>query len=159
MEEVEARINYFWHLMSETTRMILSILYTMICRSRYVWCSKRLRAFIWWSLDNSKDILMYFRRTKNISCMQMWQMVHCNVLHWLCHIYSWNFISILSYLFWVRRWYNKMEESSMMTWMSSNINIVADNETRVKYIIALEAARELGIVPSVLVLCNSIVWQ
>jgi hypothetical protein len=33
-----------------------------------------------------------------------------------------------------------MEESSMMTWMSSNVNIVVDTVTRAKYIIALEAA-------------------
>jgi hypothetical protein len=111
----------FWHLMSETARMILSVLYSMICISRYVQCSKRLRAFIWWSTDNSKNILMYFRRTKNMFCMRKWQIVHCNVLYWLCHIYSWNFISILGYLFWVIRWHNKMEESSMMTWMSSNV--------------------------------------
>jgi hypothetical protein len=52
-----------------------------------------------------------------------------------------------------------MEESSMMTWMSSNVNIVADTATRAKYIITLEVARELGVVPSVLVLCSSIVWQ
>jgi hypothetical protein len=68
-----------------------------------------------------------------------------------------NLISILGYLFRVIRWHNKMEESSMMTWMSSNVNIVADIATRAKYIIALEAARELGVVPSVLVLCSSIV--
>jgi hypothetical protein len=84
-------------------------------------------------------------------------MVHCNVLHWLCHIYSSNFISILGYLFSVIRWHNKMEESSMMTWMSSNVNIVVNTATRAKYIITLEAARELGVVPSVLVLCSSIV--
>jgi hypothetical protein len=116
-------------------------------------------AFIWWSLDNSKDILMYFRRTKNMFCMQKWQMVYCNVLHWLCQIYNWNVISILGYLFRVIRWHNKMEESSMMTWMSSNANIVADTATRAKYIIALEAARELGVVLSMLVLCSSIVRQ
>jgi hypothetical protein len=50
-----------------------------------------------------------------------------------------------------------MEESSMITWMSSNVNIVADTATRAKYITALEAAKELGVVLSVLVLCNSIV--
>jgi predicted DNA repair protein MutK len=50
-----------------------------------------------------------------------------------------------------------MEESSIMTWMSSNVNIVADTAIRAKYIITLEAARELGVVLSVLVLCNSIV--
>jgi hypothetical protein len=50
-----------------------------------------------------------------------------------------------------------MEESSMITWMSSNFNIVADTTMRAKYIIALEAARELGVVPSVLVLYSSIV--
>jgi hypothetical protein len=33
-----------------------------------------------------------------------------------------------------------MEESSMMTWMSSNVNIVTDTATRAKYINALEAA-------------------
>jgi hypothetical protein len=33
-----------------------------------------------------------------------------------------------------------MEESSMMTWMSSNVNIVVDTAMRAKYIIALEAA-------------------
>jgi hypothetical protein len=50
-----------------------------------------------------------------------------------------------------------MEESSMITWMSSNVNIMAGIATRAKYIIALEAARELGVVPSVLVPCSSIV--
>jgi hypothetical protein len=39
-----------------------------------------------------------------------------------------------------------MEESSMITWMSSNVNIVADTAMRAKCIIALEAARELGVV-------------
>jgi hypothetical protein len=52
-----------------------------------------------------------------------------------------------------------MEESSMITWMSSNVNILADTATRAKYIIALKAARELGVVSSVLVLCSSIVRQ
>jgi hypothetical protein len=37
------------------------------------------------------------------------------------------------------------------------LNIVTDTATRAKYIIALEAARELGVVPSLLVLCSSIV--
>jgi hypothetical protein len=32
-----------------------------------------------------------------------------------------------------------MEESSMMTWMSSNVNIVADTATRAKYIIVLRS--------------------
>jgi hypothetical protein len=50
-----------------------------------------------------------------------------------------------------------MEESFMITWISSNVNIVADTATRAKYIIALEAARELGVVPSMLVLYSSIV--
>jgi hypothetical protein len=50
-----------------------------------------------------------------------------------------------------------MEESFMMTWMSSNINIVTDTTTKAKYITALEAAKELGVVQSVLVLCSSIV--
>jgi hypothetical protein len=50
-----------------------------------------------------------------------------------------------------------MKESSMITWMSFNVNIVADTATRAKYIIALEAVRELGVVPSVLVPCSSIV--
>jgi hypothetical protein len=45
----------------------------------------------------------------------------------------------------------------MITWMSSNVNIVADTAMRAKYIIALEVARELGVVPSVLVPCSSIV--
>jgi hypothetical protein len=45
----------------------------------------------------------------------------------------------------------------MITWMSSNVNIMADTTTRAKYIIVLEAARELGVVSCVLVLCNSIV--
>jgi hypothetical protein len=49
-----------------------------------------------------------------------------------------------------------MEESSMITWMSSSVNIVADTATRAKYIIAREAARELGVVTSVLVPCSSI---
>jgi hypothetical protein len=52
-----------------------------------------------------------------------------------------------------------MEESSMITWMSSNINIVTDTAMKDKSIIALEAARELGVVLSVLVPCSSIVWQ
>jgi hypothetical protein len=50
-----------------------------------------------------------------------------------------------------------MEESFMITWMSFNVNIVADTATRAKYIITLEAARELGVVPSMLVPCSSIV--
>jgi hypothetical protein len=41
--------------------------------------------------------------------------------------------------------------------MSSNVNIVTETATKAKYIIALEAAKELGVVPSVLVLCSSIV--
>jgi hypothetical protein len=45
----------------------------------------------------------------------------------------------------------------MITWMSFNVNIVADTATRAKYIIALEAARKLSVVQSVLVLCSSIV--
>jgi hypothetical protein len=52
-----------------------------------------------------------------------------------------------------------VEESFIMTWMSSNVNIVADIATRAKYIIALEVARELGVVPTVLVPCSSIVRQ
>jgi hypothetical protein len=50
-----------------------------------------------------------------------------------------------------------MEESSMITWMSSNVNIVADTAMKAKYITALEAAKELGVVQSVLILCSSIV--
>jgi hypothetical protein len=50
-----------------------------------------------------------------------------------------------------------MKESSIITWMSSNVNIVADTATRAKYIITREAARELGVVPSVSVPCSSIV--
>ena len=42
-------------------------------KSRYVLCSKCYEHipewFIRWSLDNSKDILMSFGRTKNISCI------------------------------------------------------------------------------------------
>jgi hypothetical protein len=45
-----------------------------------------------------------------------------------------------------------MEESSMMTWMSSNVNIVTDTATKAKYITALEVAKELGVVHSVLVM-------
>jgi hypothetical protein len=37
------------------------------------------------------------------------------------------------------------------------LNIVTDTKMKAKYITALEAARELGVVPSVLVLCSSIV--
>jgi hypothetical protein len=37
-----------------------------------------------------------------------------------------------------------MVESSMMTWMSSNVNIVIDTTMRAKYLIAIEAAKELG---------------
>jgi hypothetical protein len=69
------------------------------------------------------------------------------------------FISILDYLFWFIRWHIKIEESSMITWMSSNVNIMADTATRAKYISALEAAIELGVVLSILVLYSSIVWQ
>jgi hypothetical protein len=50
-----------------------------------------------------------------------------------------------------------MEESFMMTWMSSKLNIVMDTATKAKYKIALEAAKELGVVLSVLLLCSSIV--
>jgi hypothetical protein len=50
-----------------------------------------------------------------------------------------------------------MEESFMMTWMSFNVNIVADTATRAKYIIILKAVRELCVVLNVLVLCISIV--
>jgi hypothetical protein len=79
----------------------------------------------------------------------------------MCYIdfvtYTGKIYLILGYLFKVIRWHNKMEESSIMTWMSSNVNIEADTATRAKYIIALEAARELGVVTSVLVLCSSIV--
>jgi hypothetical protein len=52
-----------------------------------------------------------------------------------------------------------MEESSIATWMNSNVNIVTDTAMKAKYIIALEEAKELGIVLSVLVLCSSIVRQ
>jgi hypothetical protein len=37
------------------------------------------------------------------------------------------------------------------------LNIVTDTAMKAEYIIALEASKELGIVLSVLVLCNSIV--
>jgi hypothetical protein len=50
-----------------------------------------------------------------------------------------------------------MEESSMMTWMSFKLNIVTDITMKAKYISALEVAKELGVVLSVLVLCSSIV--
>jgi hypothetical protein len=43
-----------------------------------------------------------------------------------------------------------MEESSLITWMSSNVNIVTDTTTKAKCIIALEATKELDVVPSVL---------
>jgi hypothetical protein len=39
------------------------------------------------------------------------------------------------------------------------LNIVTDATTKGKYITALEAAKELGVVPSMLVLCSSIVRQ
>jgi hypothetical protein len=52
-----------------------------------------------------------------------------------------------------------MEESSMMTWMSSKLNIVTNTAMKAKYIIALEEAKELGVVLRVLVLCSSIVRQ
>jgi hypothetical protein len=39
------------------------------------------------------------------------------------------------------------------------LSIVMDTATKAKYIIALEAAKELCVVPSVLVLCSSIVRQ
>jgi hypothetical protein len=50
-----------------------------------------------------------------------------------------------------------MEERSMMTWMSFNVNIVTDTATKAQYITALEIAKELGVVLSMLVLCSSIV--
>jgi hypothetical protein len=34
-----------------------------------------------------------------------------------------------------------MEESSIVTWMNSNINIVTDTAMKAKYITALEAAK------------------
>jgi hypothetical protein len=37
------------------------------------------------------------------------------------------------------------------------LNIVTDTATKAKYIVALKAGKELGVVPSVLVLCSSIV--
>jgi hypothetical protein len=37
------------------------------------------------------------------------------------------------------------------------LNIVTDTAIKAKYIIALEVAKELGVVPSMLVLCRSIV--
>jgi hypothetical protein len=37
------------------------------------------------------------------------------------------------------------------------LNIVTDTAAKAKYITSLEAAKELGVVPSMLVLCNSIV--
>jgi hypothetical protein len=52
-----------------------------------------------------------------------------------------------------------MEESSIATWMNSNINIVTDTAMKAKYITALEAAKERGVVLSVLVLCSSIIRQ
>jgi hypothetical protein len=52
-----------------------------------------------------------------------------------------------------------MEESSMMTWMSSNVNIVMDATTKAWYITTLEASKELGLVPSVLVPYSSIIQQ
>jgi hypothetical protein len=50
-----------------------------------------------------------------------------------------------------------MEESSMITWMSSNVKHCDDTATKAKYIIALEVAKELDVALSVLVLCSSIV--
>jgi hypothetical protein len=35
-----------------------------------------------------------------------------------------------------------MEESSIATWMNSNVNIVTDTAMKAKYITALEAAKE-----------------
>jgi hypothetical protein len=52
-----------------------------------------------------------------------------------------------------------MEESSIATWMTSNVNIVMDTTTKAKYITALKAAKEQGAVLSMLVLCSSIVRQ
>jgi hypothetical protein len=142
----------FIHLMSETARMILSILYTMICISRYIRCSKS---------DCCTIVKIFLCTLEELRICSV-----CNSDKWfiaMCCIdfvtYTGKIYLIFGYLFRVIRWHNKMEESSMMTWMSSNINIVADATTKAKYIIALEAPRELSVVQSVLVLCSSIVWQ
>jgi hypothetical protein len=48
-----------------------------------------------------------------------------------------------------RKFYDNLDEF--------HVDIVVDTETRAKYITALEAAKELGVVPNVLVPCSSIV--
>jgi hypothetical protein len=144
--------------MSETARMILSILYTMICISRYVRCSKGYKH----SYDDRWTIVKIFLCT--LEELRICSVCRSDKLFIAMSyngfvIYTGKIYLILGYLFRVIRWHNKMEKSSKMTWMSSNVNIVADTATRAKYIIALEAARELGVVLSVLVLCSSIVRQ
>jgi hypothetical protein len=111
----------FWHLMSETTRMILSILYTMICRSRCVRCSKGYEH----SYDDRWTIVRIFLctfkevRICSICRSDKWfiAMSYIGFVTFTGKI----FVSILGYLFWVRRWHNKMEESSMITCMSFKV--------------------------------------
>jgi hypothetical protein len=59
----------------------LSILYTMICWSKHVRCSKRLRAFIWWSLDNSKIFLCTFEelRIYSVCRSDKWFIAMCYI--------------------------------------------------------------------------------
>ena len=95
-----------------------SIMYAMLCtQTRYVLCSKKLRAYtrmiIWWSLDNSKNILKYFRRTNDVFCMWLWQTIHCKVLHHTCYVTNTNILSQLGYVF-NKRWRSGLEESSML---------------------------------------------
>jgi hypothetical protein len=111
----------FWHSISETARMILSILYTMICISRYVRCSKGYEH----SYDDRWTIVRIFLCTfEELRICSVWRSDKLFIA--MCYIgfvtYTGKIlISILGYLFWVIRWHNKMEESSMMTWMSSNV--------------------------------------
>jgi hypothetical protein len=87
MEEVGARINYFdtwwvkpqeWFYQSCIPWYLYPDMYDALQGYEHSYDD------LWIIV---KYILMYFRRTKNIFCMQKWQMVHCNVLHWLCHTY------------------------------------------------------------------------
>jgi hypothetical protein len=110
----------FWHLMSETTRMIFQS-----CIPWYVDpdVSDALKGYEH-SYDDCWTIVKIFLCTfKEVRICSV-----CRSDKWsiaMCYIgfvtYTVKLISILGYLFWVIRWHNKMEENSMMTWMSSSV--------------------------------------
>ena len=77
---------------------------------------------IWWSLGYSKNILMYFRRTKNMFCMRKWQTVRCKgvtsilVLSQIQSI----FMSIRPCVL-IKRWRSGWKKVPCWIWMSSKV--------------------------------------